>query len=280
MIFPTNKPHISYSEIKSWRECPYRHKLLYVDKLGTFEASVYTAFGKAVHAGAEKFLKTREIDIPMVEEMINKAWVKHRFDDVDVIQRAIDSAANAGWKFSHYPVSEWKSWAVTILNDLSGFMDENFNDWTYIAAEDELYEPIEGDELKFKGFIDGIIGDVTKRGKKRLWIIDWKTAGPRGWGRDKKQDFLVQAQLAAYKIYWARREGIDLKDVRCAFVLLKRQGKPGKSISIVPISVGPKMVQKTEKLVSSMIKTVRRGLYLKNREACKFCEFRETKHCK
>jgi ATP-dependent exoDNAse (exonuclease V) beta subunit len=280
MIFPTNKPHISYSEVKTWRDCPYRHKLLYIDKLGIFEDSVYTSFGTAVHAGAEKFLKTREIDIAMVHQMIDESWQKYNFDDKDVIQKNIDSAANSGWKFKHSPVDEWKRWATVILNDLSDFMDENFNDWTYIAAEDELYENIEGDELKFKGFIDGIIGDVTKTGKKRIWIIDWKTAGAGGWRRDKKQDFLVQAQLAAYKIYWARREKIDLKDVQCAFVLLKRNAKPGKSISMVRVSVGPKMVQKTEKLVSSMIKTVRRKMFLKNRNSCKFCEFKNTEHCK
>ena len=280
MIFPTNKPHISYSEVKTWRDCPYRHKLLYIDKLGIFEDSVYTSFGTAVHAGAEKFLKTREIDIAMVHQMIDESWQKYNFDDKDVIQKNIDSAANSGWKFKHSPVDEWKRWATVVLNDLSDFMDENFNDWTYIAAEDELYENIEGDELKFKGFIDGIIGDVTKTGKKRIWIIDWKTAGAGGWRRDKKQDFLVQAQLAAYKIYWARREKIDLKDVQCAFVLLKRNAKPGKSISMARVSVGPKMVQKTEKLVSSMIKTVRRKMFLKNRNSCKFCEFKNTEHCK
>ena len=127
MIFPTNKPHISYSEVKTWRDCPYRHKLLYIDKLGIFEDSVYTSFGTAVHAGAEKFLKTREIDIAMVHQMIDESWQKYNFDDKDVIQKNIDSAANSGWKFKHSPVDEWKRWATVVLSDLSDFMDENFN---------------------------------------------------------------------------------------------------------------------------------------------------------
>ena len=279
MKFPTGKPHISYSEVSSWRACPWRHKLSYIDGLGTFEANVYTEFGTAVHAGAEKFLKTRTIDVQMVHNMIEAGWKKYRLDDPDVVQKAVDSAANSGWKFRHFPVESWKDWAKTILNDLEAFMDENFNDWVYIAAEDALYEPIPGHELKFKGFIDGIIGDVDKRGKKRIWIIDWKTAGPRGWNSNKKRDFLVQAQLAAYKIYWARRENIDLKDVRCAFVLLKREAKPGKSISIVNVSVGPKTVEKTNKMISSMIKNVEKGFSIKNKESCRFCEFKETKHC-
>ena len=35
--FPTGKQHISFSEIKIWKECPYRHKLLYIDKVGEYE---------------------------------------------------------------------------------------------------------------------------------------------------------------------------------------------------------------------------------------------------
>ena len=33
MTFKTGKPHVSFSEIKVWKECPYRHKLTYVDKI-------------------------------------------------------------------------------------------------------------------------------------------------------------------------------------------------------------------------------------------------------
>ena len=279
MIFPTNKPHISYSEVKNWRECPYRHKLLYIDKLGTFEDSVYTIFGTAVHAGSEKFLKTREIDVPMVHSMIEEGWEKYAFDDPINVEKQIKSAADSGWKFKHHRMESWKDWAETILNDLPAFMDENFNDWQYVAAEDMLYEPIPDDELKFKGFIDGIIGDVTKTGKKRLWVIDWKTAGRGGWQRKKKEDFLIQAQLAAYKIFWGRREKIDLKTIQCAFILLKREAKPGKAISMVRTSVGPKMIEKTEKLISNMTANVRRGFFLKNRGSCMFCEFKDTEHC-
>ena len=33
----TGKPHVSFSEIKDWVECSYRHKLIHIDKLSTFE---------------------------------------------------------------------------------------------------------------------------------------------------------------------------------------------------------------------------------------------------
>ena len=34
--FPTGKPHVSFSEIKIWKECPWRHKLTYIDKIDMF----------------------------------------------------------------------------------------------------------------------------------------------------------------------------------------------------------------------------------------------------
>ena len=62
MIFPTGKPHISFSELFAWKECPYRHKLLHIDKLGSFDPSPYLGFGTGVHATCEHYIETREID--------------------------------------------------------------------------------------------------------------------------------------------------------------------------------------------------------------------------
>ena len=46
--------HISYSEFKIWKECPWRHKLQYVEKLKGFQGNEYTAFGTAIHDVCEK----------------------------------------------------------------------------------------------------------------------------------------------------------------------------------------------------------------------------------
>ena len=58
--FPTGKPHVSYSEIKNWKECSYRHKLLYVDGLQEYNPSPYADFGTALHNAIELFLKTKK----------------------------------------------------------------------------------------------------------------------------------------------------------------------------------------------------------------------------
>ena len=60
--FPTGKPHISFSEVKIWKECSWRHKLMYVDKVDTFKPSPYLDFGTAVHEGCETLLETRKVE--------------------------------------------------------------------------------------------------------------------------------------------------------------------------------------------------------------------------
>ena len=110
-------------------------------------------------------------------------------------------------------------------------------------------------------------------------MIDWKTAGAWGWRREKKQDLGMTAQLILYKHFWAKKHNIDLKDIRCAFILLKRAGKKGKVCDIVKVSVGPKTYEKGLKLMRNMIKTVNRGMFLKNRNNCTFCPYKGTEHC-
>ena len=46
-------PHISYSELKIWAECPFKHKLKYIDRVTKFVGNEFTAFGKALHSLCE-----------------------------------------------------------------------------------------------------------------------------------------------------------------------------------------------------------------------------------
>ena len=67
------KEHVSYSEIRQWKECPWRHKLLYIDKLSTFEESPHLHYGTIIHDACEHFLKTKELKI---EEAKKRCFLK------------------------------------------------------------------------------------------------------------------------------------------------------------------------------------------------------------
>lgn len=278
MIFPTNKPHISYSEIKIWKECPWKHKLMYVDGIQTYENNPYAEFGTIVHDTIENYLKTGSMDVSDVEQKLKDSWDKHGFDTPEYIEKMTIQRKKFDLKYRHEKFESWLTSAYNILSAVPDFMKENFGDWSYVSAEEELYEKIENQDLSFKGFIDAIIKSNIN-GKEKYWIIDWKTTGPRGWYQDKRRDFLTQAQVGLYKKFWSEREGIPLKSIGCGYALLKRNTKPEKCAWFMPVSVGPKFITKSEKLIESMVKSVQKGMNLKNRSNCKFCPFYQSEHC-
>ena len=55
------KEHVSYSEVRQWKECPWRHKLIYIDKLQSFEESPHLHYGTIIHDACEHYLKTKEL---------------------------------------------------------------------------------------------------------------------------------------------------------------------------------------------------------------------------
>ena len=133
--FPTGKPHISFSEVKNWHDCGWRHKLIYIDKINLSKPSENLEFGTAVHAECEDFLKTRVMNPDRLEAAIRQVWQEKSLANVD----------------------QWIKEGKQIIADIPSFMDSTFPEWTCISSEHALYENIEGQDIKFKGFIDAMI---------------------------------------------------------------------------------------------------------------------------
>lgn len=255
--FPTGKPHISYSEVKTWTECGWRHKLNYIDKIEIPFKSPHADFGTAVHTGIESYLKTRSVNLEVVHSTIEGMWNEKGHEDVE----------------------KWKKWATVVLNDIPSFLDSEFPDWELIDAELPLYEDIDNETIKFKGFVDCVIKAPIGKDKWKVWILDWKTGPAYGWNAKKRQDPLVLSQLYLYKDYLIKKMGLDSKQVGTAFVVLKKGAKPGKSIDRIDVSAGPKALEKGSKMVSNMVNGVRRGKFIKNKYACDWCDFAKSGHC-
>ena len=260
---PTGKPHVSFSEVKLWKECSYRHNLVHIKKIDVFQPSPVLDFGTAVHAGCEHYLLTREMKPEIAIDVLKKSWETHAgkpgFDSAS-LENAIKEATQ-------------------ILIEVPAFLDQNFPEWSIIDAEHQLYEPVEGHPHAFKGFIDGVIKCKGKRGEDLYWIIDWKTSA-RGWFREQRSDETKKYQLALYKNFWSKKNPeIPFKDVRCAFVILKKQAKPGEHCELFSVSVGEVPINKTLKVVNNMLASVKRGVAIKNRDSCTWCEFKGTPHC-
>ena len=274
--FPTGKPHVSYSEVRIWKECAWRHKLAYIDKLDVFEANVYSDFGSTVHEAIELYLKTKAVNIELCNKKLANLWKKREYDS----PKNTELQLSLNKKYKHVPLETWQEYSKNILEQLPSWMEETFPGWELIEAEHQLYENIAHAEISFKGFVDCIIKvPKGKNGKFNYWVIDWKTTGAGGWFFKKKRDFLTLAQIGLYKYYWCNKNGIDIKDVRTGYVFLKRGAKAGSCLELFKVSAGPKFIEKTNKLVDSMIFSVNRSFFPKNRDNCKWCPFNKTEHC-
>lgn len=267
-LLPTGKPHISFSEISDWMECSWRHKTKHVLKINVFRPSIHLTFGTATHAVVENFLNKKEIDLEIAGKIIDAD--KERYKDVEEFQlldreKLLESVKK-------------------IMDDLPEFMEEHFPRWEFVRAEENLYEDLKQffeahEGISFKGFIDCIIKVPGKKeGDFLYWIIDWKTAN-RPWALDKIKDSRVRMQLVLYKKFWATKHNIPLKQIRCGFATLLKSGKPGKLCKLIPISVGEKSAEKSMNVLNNSLASIKRGTAIKNRNSCRWCDYRDTEHC-
>jgi hypothetical protein len=258
--WPTGRNIVSYSEVSTWASCGYRHKLAFIDKIAIEQNWIHADYGKCLHNSIEKYLKDRAIDIEEFSKNLQDVWKTKNYPDYDT----------------------WNKWGITCLNSLPEWMDNQFPNWELIGSELRLEENIpEEDLIKFKGFIDCIVKVPLNQEKTKwkIWIIDWKTSGARGWDRKKRSDPLVLSQLFLYKSYLMQILDLTSREIGTSFVLLKKGAKPGNCIERIVVSSGPKSLEKANKMVKDMIATVRSKRFLKNKYNCKWCPYFDTVHC-
>lgn len=259
---PTGKPHISFSELRDWQDCSYRHKLRHIKGIDLSVPSPILDFGTAVHASCESFLKTKEMNVNIAIDMLKQSFESKKTNEA----------------FSEKALDSYMEEATAILMEVPNFLNETFGEWETIDAEHLLYESINNQPHAFKGFIDCILRTKDKKGKEQYWILDWKTTA-WGWGIDKKTDFKLHQQLIFYKNFWSKKTNIDLKKIKCGFILLKRTAKQGAKCELVTVSVGDVTSTRAFKNIGNMLSSMKKGIAIKNKESCTYCQFKNTEHC-
>lgn len=253
---------ISFSELKNWKECPYRHKLIYIDKLPHFEGNEYTAFGTAIHSVCENITPT---GLENPTQLFEKAF-----------ESELQILTTQGKNLNHDLISEMHAQAIPICEQVLPAVKSYFQEFEIVSVEEQLLEDmsdIESFGKKFKGFIDMVI--KTQDGKYH--IIDWKTCS-WGWSRDKKSDPMTTYQLTYYKNYFSKKHNIDPRNIETYFVLLKRTAKKD-NVEVMRVTSGPKKTTNALKLLENAVINIERGIHLKNRLNCKYCKFYKTENC-
>ena len=248
--------HISFSELKIWKECPHKRKLIYEDKLKGFQGNIYTAFGTAIHLACEKGYT----DLLTPEQ--RQAVFMQSFDEESSklgLERDKNwqQFYNQGLKLSVEAVEAAKS---------------HFYGWEVFSAEEKLYESIDNQDYNFKGYVDLIL----KKDDKYI-LIDWKTCS-WGWDARRKADKMTVYQLSYYKNFFAKKYNIPLKNIETYFILLKRTAKKN-IVELLRVTNGQKRLDNSTKLLNNAIVNINKKMHIKNRLSCQYCEFKKTEHC-
>ena len=254
--------HISFSEMKIWNECSYRHKLEYLEGHRSFKGNEYTAFGTAVHSYCEQAL-LKEVKDP--NKLFNDEFVKG-------LEKLIVDGVELDQKLVNQMEPQGTGILPEVLPGINDYFEAGFE---VLKTEEELYENMEGTEYKFKGFIDLVV--KTPDGK--IHIIDWKTCS-WGWNRQRRSEPMTTYQLTLYKNFYAKKHGIDPSKIETHFALLKRTAKKGSKVEIFRVTSGPRKTTSAMALLNKAIQNIENKTSIKNRLSCKYCAFYKTEHCK
>lgn len=250
--------HISYSELKDWKYCPYYHKLTRVDGLSGFKGNEYTAFGTAIHSVCERKMLNEQFD---ADEYFLSEFDKNLAaldDDVATSEKLVEQMCIQG---------------ATILPHIEPVIREKFGNFKVVSTEEKLMVPIDGTNFNFKGYIDLVI----RTDDGRYHVIDWKTCS-WGWDMRKRNDPMVTYQLTLYKKFFAIKHNIDPANIETHFALLKRTAKKNQ-VEFVDVSSGTIKTNNATKLLMLALGNIEKQKAIKNRLSCKSCQFYKTEHC-
>jgi len=260
--------HISFSELKEWTVCPWKHKLNYIDKIKQFKGNEYTAFGSALHTICENLVKEDLEDYNpndhFQEEFLkNLKELKETVPDIE---------------FNSKLVADMRSQGDHLIQFILPSLKKTFGKFELVQVEEKLYEPISNQSHDFKGYIDLII--YTPKDNK-YHIIDWKTCS-WGWDSRKKTEKMITYQLTLYKHFWCKKHDKDYGEVLTHFALLKRTAKKN-NVEIFKVTNGAKKIDNALKLLNKALYNINKKINIKNRLSCHgrygMCEYYKTKHC-
>jgi len=253
--------HISFSELKTWDECPFKRKLTYQDKIKLFTSNEYTIFGTSMHETCEKSMLGK-----IKEEDCSDYFETNFKDAIEKVKTEI--------VLNETLVKDMVTQGKDIFKDLFAAIKEYLGEYEVIACEEQLMESIDDcQDYNFKGFIDLIL--KTSDGKYH--IIDHKSCG-WGWDMKKKTHPMTTYQLTLYKKFYSKKLNIPLDLIETHFCLLKRTAKKNR-VELFRVTSGDKKMENANLLLTKAVSAIKSNKHIKNRLSCEKCEFHKTKHC-
>jgi len=190
-------PVVSYSKVTSYKSCPKKYKLTYIDKLER-APSPYADFGNFCHEILEKFhshfMKNVFSKKQMKEMMVKFFNEKVKEYKNKLTKEQIDEGYNI-----------MKLYLRQILDNAENNIFPNI-----IAVERKIWEPV-NNELNFIGYIDRL----QKDDDGIIHVMDYKTTKNKRYLKDR-------TQLILYA-YFTYLKNPDIDKIRSSFILLRHK---------------------------------------------------------
>ena len=166
------------------------------------------------------------------------------------------------------------------------FMKKNYE---LIGIELPIFMKLQ-EGVEFRSYLDVVIKNKISGAIK---IIDLKTS-TRSWTDFQKKNFYKTSQLVLYKQKYSEAYGVPLDKITVEFLILKRKIAKNSDFPISRLqrfepANGKPTVNKLDKAFTEFRELIfdSKGEYRTDREynaspgnACRFCEFYKTEHCK
>jgi hypothetical protein len=278
------RPHISFSEISSFAQgCQWKWKLDYLENRRSRDYSPDLDFGTAIHDALEQYHRRKNpVSLAEAKKLFSDSWKK----------LTDENSSKYPKQFLPKDFESMLASGNTILDCYVAFINTTpeLQESEVVHNEFELFEPIAREDnldIKFKGYIDIIIKSKDKRGKPVIWVCDFKTCS-WGWSVEKRTDPWRLNQLFLYKYYLCKKFNMDPKQVRAAFILLKKSPSKGSPpIEFLPVSAGPVSVQRAldtkGSIITEMLEKSRSGQFHKDRSKCeewgRRCPYLDSELC-
>lgn len=295
---------VSYSQYTMWSSCPYKWKLMYMEKKRSeYKPNIHMSFGTSMHYVIQMYLTAlysngakfaNQMDLlKLLREAMAKEYKKERinYERVHLCKIKDDKLRNKklNEEFEeliskedmiefYYDGEKIIKWFLENRRSLFNSVDEEL-----VGIEFPLDVTLDNN-MKFVGYIDILIKN-KKTGVYR--IIDLKVT-TKGWGSWKKNDSKTTDQIVLYKKFYSESLNIPLNDIGGEFIILKRKlyedipYKQKRILKFIPAS-GKPTVNKVGVKFDSFLKSCfdDKGNYNKNGEFpkiatennCRFCDF-------
>lgn len=263
----SNKRHISFSEYRLWNSCSFKHYL--TKQLGYSEpTNEFLVFGTAVHAALED-IAVKKLNRITFEKLMNTK---------------LEEEAR-GLKLSPFFLKKLAGQGFQILKEVD--FAERFKDYDVVGSELEIYEPLyenaEGEIVYFKGIIDLVL---KHKETGKIMIADYKTA-MKSWDMAKKvEDKAFFSQLALYKHFYSKINGVPLEEIETRFIVLVRD--PVASVETVDVTITDEFMAFTltdiirtikEIIASDKDNVVKAKSSEETKSNCQYCFFHKNKIC-